>query len=594
MRVSRSWLQRYFEEELPDAQMLADALTFHAFEIESIENDILDVKITANRGHDSLSHRGIAKELSAILDMPLKADPLRSDVSLAPKTDRVSVHVNDPALSPRYIVGYIKGVKVGPSPEWVRKFLESIGQKSINNIVDATNFVMFDLGQPLHAFDADKLQEKGSGYAINVRRAHTGETVVALDDKEYVLTDPMLVITDQHSDLPIGIAGVKGGKPAAITEATHNIIIESANFNGISVRKTATTLRLRTDASSRFEQVISPELAAYGIRAVVDLIMKIAGGELIGFAEQYPSVQQQETVSVDAAFINAVLGSQFSDPDIAGALERLDLPFTTMGTMFVVEPPFERLDLVIAEDIVEEVARIFGYDVIPTIELPRLKEKAAVSARFYAAEHAREALIAKGYSEVFTSVFADHGERVIANKVDGVRPYLRTTLVSGLTEALTRNRRNKDVLGLSDVQLLEIGTVWKGGKEITMLGTADSAGVREEPLVEAAETEEYERLPLSQTERYQSFSKYPFIVRDISLWVPRRVTAEDVLNIIRTHAGELLMRGEKFDEFKKGDKTSFAFRLVFQSFDKTLTDFDANERMGSITAALKEKGYEIR
>src|SRR3989338_2892249 len=166
MKISRAWLQRYFEKELPSAEALADSLTFHAFEIESIENDILDVKVTANRGHDCLSHRGIAKELSAILQLPMKSDPLRHDVQLEPKYADISVHIENAALCPRYIAAYIKGVKVGPSPEWLRKHLESIGQKSINNIVDATNFVMFDLGQPLHAFDAGKLHKKISIRAL--------------------------------------------------------------------------------------------------------------------------------------------------------------------------------------------------------------------------------------------------------------------------------------------------------------------------------------------------------------------------------------------------------------------------------------------
>src|SRR3990167_7003736 len=157
MKISRNWLQTYFEKPLPEAQALADALTFHAFEIESVENDILDVKVTPNRGHDCLSHRGIAKELSAILEMPMKADSLREAVSLEPRTGEVAVAIETP-LCPRYIAGYIKGVKVGPSPDWLRNSLESVGQRSINNVVDATNYVMFNLGQPLHAFDAGQLK----------------------------------------------------------------------------------------------------------------------------------------------------------------------------------------------------------------------------------------------------------------------------------------------------------------------------------------------------------------------------------------------------------------------------------------------------
>jgi len=160
MKISRNWLQTFFVAPMPDAQALADALTFHAFEIEGVEWDILDVKVTPNRGHDCLSHRGIAKEISAILNMPMKSDPLRESISLAPLCTDISVHIGNGELCRRYIAGYIRGVKVGPSPDWLRENLEAIGQKSINNIVDTANFVMFNLGQPLHAFDASKLASK--------------------------------------------------------------------------------------------------------------------------------------------------------------------------------------------------------------------------------------------------------------------------------------------------------------------------------------------------------------------------------------------------------------------------------------------------
>ena len=598
MKVSREWLQRYFEKPLPDAEKLADALTFHAFEIESVEKDILDVKVTPNRGHDCLSHRGIAKELSAIVNVPMKGDPLRMEVSLTPTTNEVSVSIDETQLCPRYIAGLIRGVKVGPSPHWLRNFLESIGQQSINNIVDAANFVMFSLGQPLHAFDAGQLSKK-EGYAIGVRRAKVGEKLLALDEKEYVLAENMLVITDRHAEAAIGIAGVKGGKPTGISETTTDIIIESANFDGVSTRKSASALKLRTDASSRYEQVISPDLCAYGMRAVADLILELAGGEIAGFVDEYPTKPERTAVSATIASINGILGSALTDADVGNALQRLDLRFTRSDDAFVVEPPFERLDLTIPEDIAEEVGRIVGYDTIKPSELPPLSKKPEINPDFFAAERAREDLIAKGYSEVCTSVFAEKGERVVANKVDGVKPYLRATLVDGLTDAIERNRRIKDILGLNDVKLFEIGAVWKGGKETTMLGTADEKGVREELLEKVYRGDAsiqlgYEELPLSSAERYQPFSKYPFIVRDIAMWVSAGTEEEDVLDLIRKNAGELLVKSHLFDQFEKGERMSLAFRLVFQSFDRTLTDFDANERMESMSAALKAKGFEIR
>lgn len=614
MKISRRWLQTFFDTPLPDAEVLADALTFHAFEIDGIEmretkpsskeaDAVLDVKVTANRGHDCLCHFGIAKELSAILQIPLKEYPHTLPLSIITerKTDVVSVSIDTP-LCHRYIAGYVSGVGVGPSPAWLVERLESMGQKSINNVVDATNFVMFNIGQPLHAFDASKVRDNN----ISIRSAHDGEKMTALDSKEYTLNASMLVIAD--TDSPIGIAGVKGGTPASITSATTDIIIESANFDGVSVRKTAQQLRLRTDASARFEQVISPELAAYGMRAVVELIQELAGGEIVGFVDTYPHPQETKTVSVSLAQINATLGTSLTTHEVANVFTRLGFTFTQNDETCTVTPPFERLDLVIAEDLIEEVGRIIGYDKVPAIALPPFEKKPEVNKNFYWSEKIREHLIAQGFSEVFTSVFADKGERIVANKVDGVRPYLRTNLSDGLADALTKNTRTKDLLGLKQVKIFEIGTVWSGGKEeITydlavekVRGQKTAAEYKKEldtilaTLPEEKILHHTSKVESDALNTYRPFSKYPFIVRDIALWVPEGTGADDVLVIIREHAGDLLVRVDLFDEFTKGDRVSYAFRLVFQSFDRTLFDGDANERMESVTKALAAHGFEIR
>lgn len=594
MKISHKWLQNFFTSPLPSPQEVADALTFHAFEIESVVDEVLDVKVTANRGHDCLSHRGIAKELSAILKLPLnpEKDPFAKVPDLSKKTSAVSVTLNDPRCK-RYIAGYIRNVKVGPSPDWLKNSLEVIGQRSINNVVDATNLVMFNTGQPLHAFDAGKLSQKGDAYAIAVRGAKEGERMIALDGKEYDCAGGELLITDAHGDVAIGIAGVKGGAPAAINEETTDIILESANFDGISVRKTSAALKLRTDASQRFEQVIAPELAAYGMRQVVDMILALAGGEVEGFVDEYPSPLVQQKVSVSADKIQAVLGTAIEGKDIADVFARLGFSFEEQGGVYTVQPPFERLDIVIPEDLIEEVGRIIGYDAVPAVALPATSEAPAVNARFAAAETRREELMAQGYSEVYTSVFAEKGDRVVANKVDGVRPYLRTSLTDGLKDAYERNARNKDLLGLKEVKLFEIGTVWRGGKEDVVVGVADKSGAQEEVLsVDSADG--YNALPASDARRYAPFSKYPFIVRDIALWVPAATSEDEVLSVIQENAGELVVRSELFDRFEKGERVSYAFRLVFQSFDKTLTDEDANERMESVYVMVKRKGWEVR
>ncbi|MEK9153962.1 MAG: phenylalanine--tRNA ligase subunit beta [Patescibacteria group bacterium] len=626
MKISRNWLQTFFEHPLPDAVTLADALTFHAFEIDGIEmreakpssnesDAILDVKVTANRGHDCLSHRGIAKELSAILDLPLVPYPYGiKELALEPKTDALKVVVEDSRLCPRFTAAVIKGVNVGPSPEWLRTALESIGQKSINNIVDATNYAMFNIGQPLHAFDALKLAQGGDNKRLVVRLAKEDEPLTTLDNKMYALNKNCLVIADGVTGEALSIAGIKGGISSAVGNSTKNIILEAANWDGVTIRRTSQTLKLRTDASDRFQQVISPELTAYGLRAATDLIVKLAGGEVVGYVDEYPNPQEKRTVSVSLAKINTVLGTRLEEKDVADVLKRLDLQFKcsemSSHCIFDVDVPFERLDITIPEDLIEEIGRITGYDKVPVVELPPFPRKPEVNPNFYAAEKVREDLISRGYSEVFMSVFADRGERAVLNKVGGLHvasyatqagehPFLRSTLIDGLAEALKKNIPNKDLLGLEEIKLFEIGTVWREGREEILIGTiSEKEKAAEKPLEEypkgGASCIQYDDPPLSATMRYQSFSKYPYIVRDIAIWVPNGTRPAEVLEIIKQNATDLLLRYELFDTFQKGGKTSLAFRLVFQSFSKTLTDEDVNQVMSKIYAVLTAQGFEIR
>lgn len=606
MKISRLWLQKYFKDELPSAAVLRDALTFHAFEIDGIdqvgEDEVLDVKVTPNRGHDALSHRAIAKELAAILKLPITSDPLAQKPTLGEKTDVISVSVADSKLCPRYIAGVLTGVTVGPSPEWLKNRLAAIGQRSINNIVDATNFVMFNIGQPLHAFDAAKLTQKDGRYSIAVRTATAGEQMAALDQNTYAFTDSMLLIADGASGTPLGIAGIKGGVASGISESTKNIIIEAANFDGVSVRKTARALKLRTDASQRFEQVISPELALYGMRAVVELIQKLAGGVVAGFVDVYPQPVASTKVSVDTELVTNILGSTFTRESIIDAFTRLGFIYSEVNGVFTVEVPFERLDLTIPEDLVEEVGRIAGYEHVPATPLPSIDQIPLPNESFMWSERVRTFLVNQGFSEVFTSVFTDKGERVVLNKIDGVRPFLRDSIRPALEEALTRNIKNKDLLGVKQVRLFEIGTIWKGGVEsiVVELAVEKVKGEKSEAEYRAmldaylAMPSEEVTLDISGTKRYVPYSKYPFVVRDIALWVPKGTEALAVERLIRENAGALLLRLSLFDQFEKEGKISFAFRLIFQSFEKTLNDEEVNACMEHVTNALVQVGYQVR
>lgn len=630
MKISRKWLEKYFNGELLSSQALAEALTFHAFEVEGIEkvgqDEVLDVKVTPNRGHDCLSHRGIAKELSAILNTPLISDPLQENADLSQKSKTVSIAIANEELCSRYIGGVIRGVQVKPSPKWLRDRLEAIGQRSINNVVDAINFVMFNVGQPLHVFDASKLKIEDKKIKIEVRNARPKEKMIALDGKEYELTDSMLVIADACADAPIGIAGVKGGMPAGITAHTKDIVIESATFAGPSIRKTAQALKLRTDASTRFEEVLSPELAAYGMHSAVQLILKLAGGEVEGFVDVYTSPQQPRRIEMGVSLVQELLSPSFTQAEVKRAFDHLGFIYEQKGEIFTVIPPFERLDLQIPHDLVEEVGRIIGYTDMYATPLPKLMQIPAINARFYWSEKMREFLVARGFSEIMTSVFAKRGEREVLNKIESDTPFLRDSLIPAMQEALQQNARNAEFLGLPDIRLFEIGVVFLKNEErlklaigvlenkkspkpaaiveemASMFGavpkSAEQNDIIEIDLQEWIEKlplpQTYEDLPLSKTAGYKSFSKYPFIIRDVALWVPKEANEQEVLDLIRLNGDEYMVRSWLFDRFEKEEKVSLAFRLIFQSFERTLQDNEVNDIMEKMYLRLKEKGYEIR
>ncbi len=609
MKVSRAWLQKYFNDPLPPARELADALTFHAFEIEEHTDDMLDVKVLPNRAADCLSHRGIAKELSAILAVPLANDPLAEGALLRgfPATSALAVEIEDPKKCPRYVGALVKGVAIGPSPDWLKKALEAVGARSVNNVVDATNYVMLDIGQPLHAFDAAKLAGKEGRYAVGVRGARAGEKIATLTGETYELPENALLITDAQRDLPVGIAGIKGGKAAEVAGATTDLVIESANFDGPSVRRAAQALALFTDASARFQNRPSPELAAYGMRDVLALITDIAGGEVVGVVDEYPSpAPAHPSVKVSLARINGLLGRGLEGMAPVADIFSRRFGFSSVpaGETITVTPPFERTDLVIPEDLVEEVGRILGYDSVPSAELPPAGE--GDQARFRGIERMKDQLVEQGFTEVSTQSFAPKGDVVLANPLDKTKPALRTSLEGGLADAL---KKAKEYAPLTlppggKPRIFEVGAVFPKGGEYLELRATEScveAGLSDAKftrhLSDGVGLEEYgkdyapKRYELGA---YKPFSPYPFIVRDVAVWVPSGTDYGLTMSLIRGNAGELLVRLDQFDRFEKEGKVSYAFRLVFQSFERTLTDEEVNGALEAVCAALAEKGFAVR
>lgn len=328
MKVSYSWIKEYFDTEIPEPNKIAELLTKHAFEVESIESIgddfLIDIKVLPDRSHDCLSHIGIAKEVSLLTGIPLKTKDDDKDFNY-PESNILKIDIEDQKACPRFSACVIENIKVKESPEWLKNKLESIGQRSINNVVDATNYVMFGLGQPLHAYDRDKLKDTDGVYRLSARFARAGETVQALDGKEYTLATENLVISDNNSDSALGIAGIKGGKSSEISENSKHIILEAANFDPVKVRLTAKNLRLRTDASVRFENAITPEFTMESLKLACKIILDTAKTDethVEGYCDVYPRRANLYKVGVSIAEIQRVLGLNINSKEVENILDR--------------------------------------------------------------------------------------------------------------------------------------------------------------------------------------------------------------------------------------------------------------------------------
>jgi phenylalanyl-tRNA synthetase beta subunit len=806
MKVSYSWLQTYFEKPIPKPDVVRDLLTAHAFEVESVEEHgpstrastelsrmssgqakdfILDVKVMPDRAHDCLSHLGIAKEISTLSGVLLKKEWKHLKELSVPESNVLRVEIEDPKICKRFSALVIENVEVKESPAWLKNFLETIGQRSINNVVDATNFVMFSIGQPLHAYDRALLKDENGSYKITARLAKEGEKVSALDKKEHILTSADLLITDGNSGVALGIAAIKGGVATKITEHTKDIVIESANFDAVSIRKTSKRLGLRTDASVRFENEITPELTTQALSLVADIIFDIAKTDstrVEGLSDVYPRKANPYKVGVSISEVKSCLGIDISKDDIEAIFERSNFVFEKiqnprehflkvalslvgtkykmgasvssdaprefdcagliafsamhagvqiprmsvdqyvfcskvdeddvqegdlifavtegadihteskewmMGTpvpeginhvgimvskkevfhtsrynpdgarkeslenflekrefrgygrvptlgdesRFVVTISAERLDLRMKEDLIEEIGRIYGYENISPKPIKAFANNVEINKSEYYTNIVSNALVNAGFSEVFTYAFQDSGEVELENPIAGDKGYLRKSLVYGLQKSLEMNFLNADLLGLEQIKIFEIGKVFEKDKEYTSLGLAvkNAKGYKgkkeDEEVVDTAkilsdalggklnmvkegnvyhiDLDQVITGLSTQTEpskyhhddsqlRYKKISAYPFVLRDIAVFVPTGVSAGQLLDEIKKEAGELLVNSTLFDEFKKGDQVSFAYRLVFLSQEKTLTDDEVNKVMERVVNEITKNNWQVR
>lgn len=621
MKISYSWLKSYVPE-LPEAEKLCDVFTYHLCEVESLETlpdgeKIFDLNILPNRAHDLLSHQGIARELAGQLGLKfLDATPMYKIPTSLPTNLKIESQTEN---CRRYTGRIVRNITVGPSPEWVVKHLESIGQRSINNIVDATNIVMYDCGQPCHAFDLRKIP----GEKIIIKNAKDNEELELLGSEKLKakLKNSDTIIANAN-DVTLGIAGVKGGLHSGVQHDTTEIVLEVANFDPVAVRKTARRLGILTDSAKRFENDLSPTLCDFAMMELSALIVEMcpdAQFETIVNFEQKPpeNVQKKSYRIFKTEQINKLLGSEISDDEINSILTRYAFNYERNGSLFDVEIPTLRLDLNSINDFAEEIGRIIGYDklspVIPTINFdkkPNEKHQKIMRARKILLEH--------GYSEVMTYSFAKTGKIEVAYGTFGEK-FLRTNLSDGIKKSYELNRLNAPLLGLDEIKIFEIGNIFpEKNVEHTNIAIADKKGVKEFLAEDFAEKiSDENNLPqillvekitdtkkfiqnfnskhFSKKEIFSAWSQFPFIVRDSSVWVPEQTDPEILLEIFVQHGGELLVRAPRlFDMFSKDGKTSFAFRLVFQSQNKTLTDEETYTIVDNINNTLKNKGFTVR
>lgn len=681
MKFSKKWLQQYIVEDLPENKVITEQLSKKSFEVEDIfeyigsvsgeKVDVFEIKILPNRAHDCLGHVGMARELAAIFDLTLKPQAQYQWCNPAKNKDlevliekykkqiedkveqpkKVEIFVEDMKACTRFSSMRISGVKVAESPVWLREALESIGQRSINNIVDITNYVQYSVNKPMHAYGAENINGR-----LCALFANEGEKLVTLDDKNLELDSQTLIIADggvegsEHSKA-LGLAGIKGGKFSGINSYTTEVILESANFSSDLVRKTSQKYNIRTDASKRFENGIADSLVIDGLYMTARMIIEIAGDENTLISEITDTKKDgKETfakVTLNFNEVNRVAGKEILKTEVIKILNSLGFLVSENSKEFTVIVPPERLDISIADDVIEEVIRLYGFDNIESKEII-LNRKGEVNDNLSVETQIRKILVSKGFSEIFGYAFTDKGDVEIALPLAADKAFLRTNLRDGVLKTFEKNITLTPLYENEVVAFFEFGNVFINGREerrcvivkddgkkknkftseledilnevknifeinnLTILNKSEKPALVEFSIAEIIETTDQAKLEEGRANfqkvtydlpkgKYVPFSVYPFIARDVSMWVPSSIDFESIKSEIKNLQLINYLKSYKFDSYTPTDdtnanygKTSIAFRLIFQSMDKTLTDIEVESEMEKVYEFLKTKNFEVR
>ncbi|MEX0689890.1 MAG: phenylalanine--tRNA ligase subunit beta [Candidatus Paceibacterota bacterium] len=624
MKFSYNLFKKYLPKLESKAQV-EEALNMHVFETEKSEGDTIDVSISANRYSDGASHIGIAKELELVLDF--KSDEV-PDLKLSPSSDKnkiegINIKVEEKDLCPRYTAQLLENVEVKDSPDWLKQILKDCGIRPINNVVDVMNYVMLETGQPLHAFDADEVEE------ITVRKAKKGEKFTSIDGNEYELFNDDLVIAGK-SDI-LAIAGIKGGKSAEVTSKTKNILIESANFDGVSIYKTSKVINLVTDASLKFSHNLNQSLAIAGLKRAEEVLVEVVGAKPGAVYDSNPVTPEKNRIPFDFNSINKLIGFDLPEEEMKLILQGLDFEFEDNYILI----PVLRDDIGIEEDIAEEVVRIYGLNNLeskpPVVGLipSRLDNVFMLRSRV------RSTLIGFGFSEVYLSSFIGEGDDhsvEMLNPISTEKKYLRNNLTNSLLESLDENRKF-----FSEVRIFEIGKSFLRDSEKEQLGIAiyneedssfleikgvvedvlESLGITDYSFSETTnpyglaikmdeeilgailykENKSVAEINLDQllgtVEREISFKdlpKYPAVERDISFIISDEVKIGEVIQEIQLSNTQLIKDVDLVDEyFGKEGQQSITLRIVFQSEEKTLNSEEVNKEMDKINSIMGDK-----
>lgn len=570
---------------------------------------------------DLWGHLGMARELAAIWRQPFNFPTIKSLQSSG--HTKLQIKIKNSEYCRRYLGLIVSGIKVAPSPLWLQQKLLSLGMRPINNIVDATNYVMLELGQPLHAFDLGKLESA----EIVVRLANKGESIVTLDREERKLDTHTLVIADTKQAL--AIAGIMGGEASEVNERTESIIIESANFDPVSIRQTSLRLGLRTEASARFEKSLDPELAELAIRRTVELLQEIVPdcqvvSELV---DVYPHKIETININLNTTWLNKRLGCDIQTDEVRQILESLGFRVTIFGQDLKVVVPSWRAarDITIPEDLIEEVARIYGYDRIP-LSLPAFSiapppRESEQDFRW----QLRELLISAGWTETLSYSFVsrtDGGKLELTNPVDKTKNFLRPNLISSFSEQFVAARRASS----ESIKMFELGRVFqeengpyasspKGNNKLPnqpwhlILAVFDKnnnsfrilkgmieviqskTGVLFQPQYQElaggviAEMEIDGLFNQNRTE-FKSLPKYPKVERDVSMILPPGTKWAEVEAAVKK-SSNLIEYMNVFDVYE--EKGSIAFNIVFRDSTRTLKSEEVDEAMFMIINLLKTK-----